>query len=275
MMKTQRLLKRIHIFGTAWFLFCAGALLVISLRQVGVNWWVIFSISGYSAVLFMFLLAFYLFALFRGVVRAQCVEEHPLSTSTAYLFLYDSAPFLGAAAGLLGSLGISDWPAVMRMVTEGTIGMTFVTWVVLDSLVGGVESMLPQSVAHRSRRLDEARAEKLRIQQDNAAMLDSLERRERELHRDWEAAFRDVAVKLAELYCGGDGDYEQLQSCTVEAGAKAWQMGKISCMRFVHRMILEEMNRRPGGWHVDYATLWWDGIGSWRRPRESVLSPVQ
>ena len=274
-MKMQRLLKRIHISGTAWFLFCAAALLVISLRQVGVNWWVIFSISGYSAVLFTFLLAFYLFALFRGVVRAQYAEEHPLSTSPAYLFLYDSAPFLGAITGMLGSIGVGDWPALLRMVTEGTLGMTFVTWVVLDSVVGGIESMLPQSIHHRSRRLAEARAEKQRIQQDNAAMLKSLEQRERELHRHWETAFRDEAKMLAELYCDGDSDHEQLQSRTAEAGAKAWQMGKISCMRFVHRMILEEMNRRPEGRHVDYATLWWDGIGSWRRPRESVFSPVQ
>jgi hypothetical protein len=275
MMTMQRLLNRVHILGTGWFLFCGSVLLIISLRQAGVNWWLIFSISGYSAVLFVFLLAFYLFALFRGVVRAQCMKEHPLSTSPAYLVFYDSAPFLGAIAGVLGSYGIADWSAVMRIVAEGTLGMTFVTWVVLDSVVGMVESTLPQSICHRSRRLAEARAEKRRIQQDNDLVLKALEQREESLHRDWEMAFRTIAVELAGLYCIDDHETEQLQLRTIDAGAKAWQMGKLSCMRFVHRMILEEMERRPEGWHIDYATLWWDGIGSWRRPRESVLSPVQ
>lgn len=275
MMTKQRLLKRIHILGTGWFLLCAAALLVVSLRQAGVNWWLIFSISGYSAVLFAFLLAFYLFALFRGVVRAQCMEEHPLSTSPAYLIFYDSAPFLGAIAGLLGSYGIADGSAVMRMVAEGTLGMTFVTWVVLDSVVGMAESILPQSIHHRSCRLAEARTEKRRIQQDNASVLEALEQREQALHRDWEMTFRNIAIELAGLYCIDDYETEQLQLRTIEAGAKAWQMGKISCMRFVHQMILDETNCRPEGWHVDYAALWWDGIGSWRRPKEAVLSSMR
>lgn len=272
---TQKLLKRIHIFGTAWFLLCAAALLILSLRQAGVNWWLVFSISGYSAVFFAFLLAFYLFALFRGVVRAQCFEEHPLSTSPAYLFLYDTAPFLGAVAGLLGSYGVSDWAVAARMVTEGTLGMTFVTWVVLDSVVGSIESMLPQSIDHRSRRLAAARAEKQRILRENAAMLESLEQSEQTLRCHWEEAFRETAVELADLYCSDKRELRQVQIRTVEAGAKAWQTGKIPCMRFVHRMILDEMNSRRKAQYVDYAALWWDGIGSWRRPKEPAASFIR
>lgn len=268
MMTTQRLLKRVHILGTAWFLFCAATLLILSLRQAGVNWWLVFSISGYSAVLFAFLMAFYLFALFRGVVRAQCTEEHPLSTSSAYLVLYDAAPFLGAVAGLLGSYGISDWTAVARIITEGTLGMTFVTWVILDTGIGVVESMLPQSIHHRSRRLAAARAEKQRIQRENAAMLEALERSEQALRQSWKKTFQANAAELAELYCGGTNDIWRIQSRTIEMGAKAWQMGKIACMRYVHQMILEEMDRLPKGRWIDYPAIWWDGIGSWRRPKE-------
>lgn len=271
-MTMQKLLKRIHILGTAWFLFCAAALLVISLRQAGVNWWLIFSISGYSVVLFTFLLAFYLFALFRGVVRAQCVEEHPLSTSPAYLFMYDTAPFWGAVAGLVVSFGVADWTAAARMITEGTLGMTFVTWVILDSMVGAGESMLPKSILHRSKRLAHARAEKQRIQKENAALLESLERSEVNLRRNWEETFRDIAASLAELYCSGKSDIQQVKQLAVETGAKAWQVGKLPCMRFVQQMILSEMNRCSGEWRIDFPAIWWDGIGSWRRPKDMAAS---
>ena len=274
MITMQRLLKRIHILGTAWFVLCAGALLVLSLRQAGVSWWWVFSISSYSAVLFTFLLAFFLFAMFRGVVRAQCAMEHPLSTSLAYLVFYDAAPFFGAVAGLLGSIGVANGVTLVWMVIEGTLGMTFVTWVVVDSLVGGIESMLPQSIRQRSRRLEEAHAEKCRILQENATMLMTLEYREQDLKRDWEAAFRESVAELASLCSSGPEKIKQLQVCTVEAGAKAWKTGNISCMRFVHRMILEEMNRCPVGPCVDYAALWWDGIGSWRRPKELASAPT-
>ena len=267
-MNVQRLLKRIHILGTLWFLVCAAALLVISLRQAGVNWWLIFSISGYGVVLFVFLLALYLFALFRGVVRAQYAEEHPLSTTPAYLFLYDTAPFLGTIAGLVGSFGLADPAAVVRIVVEGTIAMTFVTWVVLDSGVGLVESMLPKSIRHRTQRLAVIKAEKRRVQQENAALLESLERREEDLRRCWQAEFGVIADELAELYCGSGGSLQQIQAKTAEAGAKAWQIGRIACMRYVHQMVCERIARHEQGGCVDYAALWWDGIGAWRRPKD-------
>jgi len=274
MMTTQRLLKRIHVLGTAWLVFSAVALLVLSLRQAGVNWWWVFSISGYSAILFTFLLAFFLFAMFRGVVRAQCAQEHPLSTSLAYLVFYDAAPFIGAVAGVLGSIGLADGFVAVCMVAEGTLGMTFITWVVVDSVVGGIESLLPQSVQQRSRRLEAARAEKCRILQKNATMLMTLEQRENDLRQDWQAAFRDSVSELTSLCCGGPDKIRQLQNRVIETGAKAWMMGNISCMRFVHRMILEEMKRCPSGPCTDYAALWWDGIGSWRRPKELVSASV-
>jgi hypothetical protein len=269
MLSAARLLKRIHILGTAWFLVCAAALLIVSLRQAGVSWWLVFSISGYSVVIMAFLLAFYLFALFRGVVRAQFVNEHPLSTSPAYLFFYDAAPFFGALAGLLCSIGYSEPAAMLRMVTEGTLVLTFLTWVVIDSLVGLVESMLPQSVYHRTRRLAAARAEKKRIERENAALLESIDRREADLRRQWETALAADAVELAALYCSPQSCPQSIRQRTVEAGAKAWRLGKISCMRFLHKRILQEMKGCAKGHCVDYATYLWEGIGSWRGPRKA------
>jgi hypothetical protein len=273
-MNAQRLLKRIHIWGTVWLLVCASALLVISLRQAGVKWWVIFSISGYGAVFLVFLLALYLFALFRGVVRAQYVQEHPLSTSPAYLFFYDMTPFLGTLAGLIAGVGIVDLVALLRIVAEGTLAMTFVTWVVVDSAVGLVEAILPQSRRHRLRRLAEARAEKQRIQQENVALLKSLEQRELDLQKLWEQTFRDAVDDLVELYCDPAGRMQQIQAKTAELGAKAWQMGQITCMRFVHQMIHNRLRERIKNGCVDYAALWWDGIGTWRRPKEPTAALI-
>lgn len=272
MLLAARLLKRIHILGTAWFLFCAAALLMVSLRQAGVSWWLVFSISGYSAVLLGFLLAFYLFALFRGVVRAQYVSEHPLSTSPAYLLFYDAAPFFGALAGLLCSLDVSEPTAILRMVTEGTLVLTFLTWVMIDSLVGLVESMLPQSVQHRTRRLAAARAEKQRIERENAAMLEAVERREETMRRQWESALADDAVELATLYCDRQSDPRHIQERTIEAGARAWRLGSIACMRFLHQRILDEISARSSDGCVDYAAFLWEGIGSWRSPRKASSS---
>jgi hypothetical protein len=269
MISSQRLLKRIHVFGTAWFLLCAATLLVVSLRQAGFNWWFVFSVSGYSAILFAFLITFYLFALFRGVVRTQCSIEHPLSTTPAYFFFYDAAPFLGAVAGLLCGVGVSDSWAIVRMTTEGTLGMTFVTWVVVDSLVGLVESLLPQSRKSRTVRNAASRAEKERIKRDNSVMLESLERRERDLHRDWLASFSEAAARLAELYCSDQAATEQARTLTADVGAQAWRMGKMACMRFVHRLILERMRSCGDRPCIDYAAFWWDGIGAWRRPQNT------
>lgn len=48
-------LKSIHLAGTAWFILCVGYILVFALRQAGVHWWIIFSVSWHS-VLTVFLL---------------------------------------------------------------------------------------------------------------------------------------------------------------------------------------------------------------------------
>lgn len=270
MISFPRLLKRIHVFGTAWFLLCAAILLILSLRQAGFNWWFVFSVSGYSSILFAFLITFYLFALFRGVVRAQCAIEHPLSTTPAYLFFYDAAPFLGAVAGLLGGIGVSSPAAIVRMMTEGTLGMTFVTWVVLDSVVAGVESLLPRSRQSRAVRIAAARAEKERLKRDNAAMLGSLERRECDLQRQWKVVFENAAAELANLYCTERAATEQARILTVDIGAKAWAMGKMACMRFVHQMIRDRMRPCADRPCMDYAAFWWDGIGAWRRPQRAM-----
>jgi len=42
-------LRSIHLFGTVWFMLCLGYILVLALRQAGVQWWIVFSLSGHGA----------------------------------------------------------------------------------------------------------------------------------------------------------------------------------------------------------------------------------
>ena len=44
----NRALRRIHLLSTIWFIASIGYLLVLMLRQVGFQWWLIFSLSGPS-----------------------------------------------------------------------------------------------------------------------------------------------------------------------------------------------------------------------------------
>ena len=62
-------------------------------------------------------------------------------------------------------------------------------------------------------------------------------------------------------------DFKQAQREAVGIGARAWQIGGLSCMRELRDMALavckDKYNNRE---IVDYIAFWWDGIGNWRNP---------
>ena len=92
-MTRHRTLKLIHLAGRAWFLLWVGYILVFALRQAGVHWWIIFSVSGHSTLLALLMVSLYSFALFRGVGRSQTIEaEHPLTSTDYYMVFYIIAP---------------------------------------------------------------------------------------------------------------------------------------------------------------------------------------
>ena len=220
-MDSQRLLKRIHVCGTLWFLLCAATLLVFSLYQAGFHWWLIFSISGYSAILLFFLFTIYLFAIYQGVVRNQTVIEHPLSTSVYYVAFYDLAPFLGSLAGFLGLSSYSSAGMVINTVTEGTLATTFLVWTVFDPMIGVVETLLPASKAHRKQRMEQARHQKLLQKEENDRLLERLERQEQQQQECWNAVFSPIARKVAELQIQQAAD-PLAKKQIIERGALAW-----------------------------------------------------
>jgi hypothetical protein len=274
-MKNQMLLKRIHICGTLWFLLCAAGLLILSLRQAGFRWWVVFSLSGYWAVFLFFLFSIYLFAIYQGVVRNQNPVEHPLTTSYSYIMLYDAAPFLGSVSGLLAATGWS-WLSLLNAAAQGTLAMTFLMWIVIDPIVGLIESALPASMAARRQRVRDQRCRKIMLKHENEELLRRLEQQEAELKSQWGQYFAPYAREAARLLCCEE-QTDAHQRRLVELGAMAWQQGQLVCMQYFHEMILREIGNRPDRPTVDYAALYWDGIGVWRRPEISalILSPAK
>lgn len=151
-MTAKRMLKRVHLVATIWFMLCVGFLLVMALHQVGLKWWVVFSLSGFSVPALVMLVALYLFAVFRGAGRARHVEqEHPLTSSDCYLGFYVSTPLLGGLAAVLGSAG-APMDRLLFSVALGTLGTTFLVWILVDPAVGMIEMLLPASRRHRAER---------------------------------------------------------------------------------------------------------------------------
>lgn len=153
-MAIKVMLKRIHLVATVWFVACTTYLVVAGLRQAGFDWWLVLSLSGYSMGLVFFLISFYLFALYRGIGGARRIElEHPVTSNHCYVGFYVSAPLIG---GLVAASGTVDAPGMnvpLISVAMGTLKTTFLAWIVIDPLVGTIETLLPASRRHRAERI--------------------------------------------------------------------------------------------------------------------------
>ena len=164
----RRVLKPIHIASTVWFIVCVGYILILGLRQAGVKWWVVFSLSGHGVLIVLVLISLYLFAIFRGISSSQKVlPEHPLTTTTYYAVFYVTTPLLGSLASCLGMIGVNTISQFVLGVALGTLGATFMVWVIVDPAIGMLEMLLPASRKHRSQRLAQAKAEREKRQKDS------------------------------------------------------------------------------------------------------------
>jgi len=264
----RRLLKPIHVTSTVWFIVCVGYVLVLALRQAGVNWWVVFSLSGPGVLIVLVLISLYLFAIFRGISSSQKVQmEHPLTSTTYYAMFYVVAPFLGALAGCLGMIGVGTISQFVSGVALGTLGTTFLVWVIVDPATGLLEMLLPASRRHRAQRLAQAKAEREKKQMDSERLLAEVLANEESARRLWQQVLEPQAEKLAGLLTTDRIDFKQAELEAVDIGARAWQIGGFSCMRELRDMAMTiSKQRKPGMAIIDYISFWWDGIGSWRAP---------
>jgi hypothetical protein len=267
-MSERKKLASVHITGTAWFILCVGYVGVIALRQAGVKWWILFSLTGHGILIAFMLISLYLFAIFRGISSSQKLKvEHPLTCTTQYALFYVATPFLGAVAGCLGMLGVDTLDRLLLGIALGTLGATFLVWVIVDPFLGLLEMFLPESRKHRSLRLARIKAEREQKQKDSRRLLTEISERESSERRQWRELMKPQAEKLAALLVVDGSAYKQAEHEAAGIGASAWQVGGLNCMRELRDMALalsrEKYDRKD---IVDYIAFWWDGIGSWRSP---------
>jgi hypothetical protein len=269
-MTARRALKLTHLTSTIWFIVCVGYILALALREVGFHWWLIFSLSGHSALAIFLLVSVYLFAVFRGVGGSQQIAvEHPLTTTAYYMGFYVATPLLGPLAGVLAAIGpdtsLSGLPLGVAM---GTLATTFSVWVIIDPLVGLIEMLLPGSRRHRAQRLAQAEAHRRARLERRERLLAEAFARERQERQRWQEALMPHAKQLAALVVTDDAPTSRLaEQEAAEIGAKAWQLGGLNCMRQLRDMTMAE-SKANGARNeaVDYVSYWWDGIGDWRKP---------
>jgi len=264
----QKTLKHIHIASTVWFVLCIAYILVLALRQAGVQWWVVFSLSGHGVLVAFLLISLYLFAIFRGISSSQKVQvEHPLTSTTHYAVFYVIIPFLGALASCLGMIGVNRIGQFMLGVTLGTLGTTFSVWVILDPAIGLLEMLLPASRKHRAQRLARAKAEREKKHKDREHLMAQVLAQEESDRRYWQEMLRPQAEKLASVLTANRTDFKQAERDAIGIGVCAWQIGGQSCMRELRDMTVALCKQsRKDRAIVDYISFWWDGIGSWRAP---------
>ncbi|MHC4476713.1 MAG: hypothetical protein ACYTEL_13775 [Planctomycetota bacterium] len=264
----RRMLKIAHFVGTAWFILCVGYTLVLALREAGFHWWVIFSLSGHSAVVVFLLISMYLFAIFRGVARSSKIEvEHPLTSAVHYTVFYVVSPFLGSLAGLLAMLGEDQISQSLRGMALGTLGATFLVWVIVDPAVGLFEMLLPASRRHYKQRVALAKAERQERQAQRERFLAEVFANEEQSRSRWREALSGQAERLSQLLTAEGIDAARAEREAVDIGVSAWQMGGLSCMRELKDMAMALTKYRSQELVVvDYVSNWWDGIGSWRTP---------
>jgi hypothetical protein len=265
-MRRRDELRVAHVASTVWFILSVGYILVLALRQVGIHWWVVFSLSGHGVLIILLLVSLYLVAIFRGISSSQKVQvEHPLTSSIYYALFYVAAPFIGSMAGFLGMIGSHSINQFLLGIAMGTLGTTFLVWVIVDPVIGLLEMALPTSRKNRAQRQIQAKSEKEKKQKDRLNLLEEVIDKEESDRLHWQEVLRPQAEKLAGLLTADIADLKQVEREAVGIGVSAWQTGGLSCMRELRDMAIalckqQHQNKAI----VDYISFWWDGIGNWR-----------
>jgi hypothetical protein len=251
-------------------MLCFGYVLVLALHQAGVRWWVVFSLSGHGALIVFILISLYLFAIFRGVSSSQKLQvEHPLTSTSYYTGFYVTAPFLGGLAGCLGMIGVCTGVQQFLLgVALGTLGATFLVWVIVDPAAGVLEVVLsPASRIHRAQRLAQVKAARENRQKEQERLLAEILDKDHLEKERWAELLEPEAQRLAELLTADTIDFEHAERQAADIGVNAWRTGGVGCMRQLREMAIQICNQGGRGRaSVDYISVWWDGIGNWRNP---------
>ncbi len=166
----------------------------------------------------------------------------------------------------MGMIGISTAGQFILGVALGTLGTTFLVWVIVDPLVGLVEMLLPPtSRQHRVERIAQAKALRQSKQENRDNLLKEVLAKEKLQQQQWREALKPKAEQLVKMLTDDEIDFKQAEREAVGLGVNAWQIGGLSCMRELRNMAIDLAKERNKSF-VDYIGVWWDGIGSWREP---------
>lgn len=275
-MSVRPTLKMIHLAGTIWFVVCLGYLSVLIMRQAGFNWWLIFSLSGQSALLIFLLISVYLFAIFGATATGQKMAvEHPLTSSGPYLTFYVSVPLLGVLAGAFAMAGETRITQFLSGIALGTLAVTFLTWVIVDPLASMLETLAPTSREHRLQRLSADNRLRVERRRNREELLSRLVAQQEQDRRRWQVFLMPDAEKLTMLLSANRANFEQAERQAVGIGVRAWQIGGLDCMRRLHGMALELYKEKYQNLTItDHISNWWDGIGNWRNTTVGFRPPA-
>lgn len=263
-MSSKRTLQLIHYASTMWFILCVGCILVLALREANASWWLILSLTGHSALVVLLLISVYLFAVFRCVTSGRESIEHPLTSTDAYMVLYNACPFLGALAGFIGVFGENQISQIILIIAMGTLLTTFLVWVVIDPIAGMLEILFPVSRQHRIERLAKAKALHQEQKEAQECLLSDLLAQDEINQRHRKELLLPKVESLVDLLVSRKVDFKT-ECEAIEIGVSAWIMGGLSCMQQLHNLAIEICKQRNPNMPVtDYVPIWWDGIGDWQ-----------
>jgi len=286
-MPPSKLLKWLHVAGSAWFAASAGGLLVFSTLPANIDrsftFGTPFWTSGYLPILFVVLLVLIRAAILNTAVsQAQPDREkvagNSITGTTHYILFYNTSPFLGALAGCLIAKDTAAPGYTLPLIAIGTFEATFFVWLIIDPTVRLTEMVLtardpilrsiakwePALLRRFRQRFSAARAVREKQCIEMEKVLTDLLAEEKLQQQHLQQELLQNADRLADLIMGTEFSTQAEQEA-VDIALNAWRTGGPSCMRQLHNMAIERCKKK---YHqaepIDYISIWWDGIGNWR-----------
>ncbi len=277
-MPQTRILQKLHFISTLWFALSVIFIVALSLYQAGYNWFIIFSLSGYSIGLLYPIIAFYILAVFKGTQRAEEPEiEHPLTNTAIYNIFYSLCPLLGACSGLFSfQVGIGKSEFILNL-SVATLIVTFMVWIIIDPLVTVIENNIPGAHEHRQKRQEAERLEQERLARERDELLQEMKVKEENEKTMLTEYLKPYATQLSDLITNNrfrfENDHIVIQAG--EIGLIAWQRGGMEGMKLLQDLTLTNLPESPPNSYIsakDIISIWWDGIGDWKHLPISIFS---
>ena len=128
------------------------------------------------------------------------------------------------------------------------------------------ESLLPASRKFRAIRHKRILIEKKKLDAARTLILKQVLKAEEISRNQWKEELTVHAEKLASLIVADNANTDA-EVVAASIGVKAWSMGGLTCMKFLHEMTMDicrDQNTKSGEDIVDTIPMWWDGIGRWQ-----------